>query len=177
MSDFGLAQRLEIGRAEAKEMTAAYFARFPSVRAYIERTIDDARRSGYVKTLLGRRRYMPGLTSGNYMLRAAAEREATNAPLQGSAADLMKLAMVRIDRELSKTGLDATMLLADSRRTDLRSPQRSDESGCRCRPFAHGKRRDAFGAFGSNDKDRPQLVRCRKFLAIFWMRNIVETDH
>ena len=104
MSDFGLAQRLEISRAEAKEITAAYFARFPDVRAYIERTIDEGRRDGYVSTILGRRRYMPGLTSGNYMLRAAAEREATNAPLQGSAADLMKLAMVRIDRALARAG-------------------------------------------------------------------------
>ncbi|HEY5258333.1 MAG TPA: DNA polymerase I [Candidatus Baltobacteraceae bacterium] len=111
MSDFGLAQRLEIGRAEAKEITVAYFARFPSVRAYIERTLEEARVNGYVATILGRRRYMPGLTSGNYMLRAAAEREATNAPLQGSAADLMKLAMVRADREIEKTGLDASMLL------------------------------------------------------------------
>ena len=111
MSDFGLAQRLEIGRAEAKEMTAAYFARFPSVRDYIDRTIADARREGYVSTILGRRRYMPGLISPNYMLRAAAEREATNAPLQGSAADLMKLAMVRIDEALARTGMDATMLL------------------------------------------------------------------
>jgi DNA polymerase-1 len=111
MSDFGLAQRLEIGRAEAKEMTTAYFARFPSVRAYLEHTIEEARRNGYVSTILGRRRYMPGLTSGNYMLRAAAEREATNAPLQGSAADLMKLAMVRIDRALEGSGIDAVMLL------------------------------------------------------------------
>ncbi|HEX3368018.1 MAG TPA: DNA polymerase I, partial [Candidatus Cybelea sp.] len=111
MSDFGLAQRLEIGRAEAKEITAAYFARFPSVRAHIDGTIAQARAAGYVSTILGRRRYMPGLTSGNYMLRAAAEREATNAPLQGSAADLMKLAMVRIDRALEASGLDATMLL------------------------------------------------------------------
>ncbi len=111
MSDFGLAQRLEIGRAEAKEITAAYFARFPSVRAHIDGTIAQAREAGYVSTILGRRRYMPGLTSGNYMLRAAAEREATNAPLQGSAADLMKLAMVRIDRALDASGLDATMLL------------------------------------------------------------------
>jgi DNA polymerase-1 len=111
MSDFGLAQRLEIGRSEAKEITAAYFARFPSVSAYIERTIAQARATGYVSTILGRRRYMPGLTSGNYMLRAAAEREATNAPLQGSAADLMKLAMVRIDRALEDSGLDATILL------------------------------------------------------------------
>ncbi len=111
MSDFGLAQRLEIGRAEAKEITQAYFARFPSVRAYIERTIEEGRRDGYVSTILGRRRYMPGLASGNYMLRAAAEREATNAPLQGSAADLMKLAMVRVDRALADSDLDATMLL------------------------------------------------------------------
>jgi DNA polymerase-1 len=111
MSDFGLAQRLEIGRAEAKEITTAYFARFPDVRVYIDRTIEEGRRNGYVSTILGRRRYMPGLTSGNYMLRAAAEREATNAPLQGSAADLMKLAMVRIDRALRDSELDATMLL------------------------------------------------------------------
>jgi DNA polymerase-1 len=111
MSDFGLAARLEISRAEAKEITTAYFARFPQVRDYIEGTIAEARRTGYVSTILGRRRYMPGLVSGNYMLRAAAEREATNAPLQGSAADLMKLAMVRIDRALEEAGLDATMLL------------------------------------------------------------------
>jgi DNA polymerase-1 len=111
MSDFGLAQRLEIGRAEAREITTAYFARFPSVRAYIERTIEEGRKNGFVSTILGRRRYMPGLTSGNYMLRSAAEREATNAPLQGSAADLMKLAMVRIDGALREAGDDASMLL------------------------------------------------------------------
>ncbi len=81
------------------------------MREYIERTLEEGRRNGYVATILGRRRYMPGLISGNYMLRAAAEREATNAPLQGSAADLMKLAMVRIDRALDESGLDAAMLL------------------------------------------------------------------
>ncbi len=111
MSDFGLAQRLEISRAEAKEITAAYFARFPSVRRHIEVTLEEGRRRGYVSTILGRRRYMPALTSSNYAIRSAAEREATNAPLQGSAADLMKLAMVRIDRALEGTDLDVTMLL------------------------------------------------------------------
>ncbi|HEY1976965.1 MAG TPA: DNA polymerase I [Candidatus Baltobacteraceae bacterium] len=128
MSDFGLAQRLEIGRAEAKEITAAYFARFPSVRAYIDRTIEEGRRDGYVSTILGRRRYMPGLSSGNYMLRAAAEREATNAPLQGSAADLMKLAMVRIDRALRDSGLDAVMLLQihDELIFEVRSSSRNE---------------------------------------------------
>ena len=111
MSDFGLAQRLEIDRATARTMTEAYFARFPGVRGYIDRCLDEARERGYVQTLLGRRRFMPDLRSKNYMLRAAAEREATNAPLQGSAADLMKLAMVRLDRRLESAGLDAMMLL------------------------------------------------------------------
>ncbi len=111
MSDFGLAARLEISRGEAREITAAYFARFPSVRAYIERTLEEARRAGYVATILGRRRYMPALASSNFMLRSAAEREATNAPLQGSAADLMKIAMVKIDRALRGARLEAAMLL------------------------------------------------------------------
>jgi len=111
MSDFGLAQRLEIGRAEAKEMTQAYFARFPSVRDYIKRVIEEGREQGFVRTILGRRRYMPALRSSNYMLRSAAEREATNAPLQGSAADIMKLAMVRIEGALARDGLRARMLL------------------------------------------------------------------
>ncbi len=111
MSDFGLAQRLEIDRTQAKAMTQAYFARFPKVRAYIDDVIARGREDGYVTTLLGRRRYMPALRSSNYMLRSAAEREATNAPLQGSAADIMKLAMVRIGRGLRAANLDARMLL------------------------------------------------------------------
>ena len=111
MSDFGLAQRLEIERGQARAITQAYFERFPGVRAYIERCLEEGRERGYVETLLGRRRYMPDLRSRNFALRAAAEREATNAPLQGSAADLMKLAMVRLDRALASAGLDAPMLL------------------------------------------------------------------
>jgi DNA polymerase I len=111
MSDFGLAQRLEIDRGQAHAMTEAYFARFPGVRGYIDRTLEEGRERGYVETLLGRRRYMPDLAAKNYALRAAAEREATNAPLQGSAADLMKLAMVRIDRRLASYGDDVTMIL------------------------------------------------------------------
>jgi DNA polymerase-1 len=102
---------LEISRAEAKEMTTAYFARFPSVRNYIESVIKKGRDEGFVTTILGRRRYMPALRSSNYMLRSAAEREATNAPLQGSAADIMKLAMVRIEGALAREEFDARMLL------------------------------------------------------------------
>ncbi len=111
MSDFGLAQRLEIERSEARAMTEAYFARFPDVRGWIERNLEFGREHGYVETLFGRRRYMPDLRSRNYALRAAAEREATNAPMQGSAADLMKLAMVRIDAALGAARYDAAMLL------------------------------------------------------------------
>jgi DNA polymerase-1 len=111
MSEFGLAQRLEISKGDARAMTDAYFARFPSVRNWIDRNLEEGRRNGYVSTLLGRRRYIPDLRAKNYALRAAAEREATNAPLQGSAADLMKLAMVKVDRALAGAGLDAVMLL------------------------------------------------------------------
>jgi DNA polymerase-1 len=111
MSDFGLAQRLEISREQARTMTEAYFGRFPSVRAYIERILASGRENGYVETLLGRRRYFPDLSARNHALRTAAEREATNAPMQGSAADLMKLAMLRVDAALRKSGLDALLLL------------------------------------------------------------------
>ncbi len=111
MSEFGLAQRLEIDRASARAMTEAYFARFPSVRDYIARNLDFGREHGYVETILGRRRYMPDLRSRNYALRAAAEREATNAPMQGSAADLMKLAMVRVEAALAVAETGAELLL------------------------------------------------------------------
>jgi len=112
MSDFGLATRLEIERGEARAMTEAYFARFPSVRDWIERNLEFGRENGYVETLLGRRRYMPDLRTRNYALRSAAEREATNAPMQASAADLMKLAMVRMGAKLAATAEPgATMLL------------------------------------------------------------------
>jgi len=128
MSDFGLAQRLEIERIEARAMTDAYFARFPRVRDWIERNLEFGRENGYVVTILGRRRYMPDLRSRNYALRSAAEREATNAPMQGSAADLMKLAMVRVDAALRRATLDAEMLLQihdelifEAATTDLRA--------------------------------------------------------
>ena len=111
MSDFGLAQRLDIERAEARAMTEAYFARFPGVRVWIEQNLDFGREHGYVLTLLGRRRYFPDLRTRNYAMRSAAEREATNAPMQGSASDLMKLAMVKIDRALRREDTDAKMLL------------------------------------------------------------------
>jgi DNA polymerase-1 len=111
MSEFGLAQRLSIERIEARAMTDAYFARFPRVREWIHNNLEFGREHGYVETILGRRRYFPDLRTRNFALKAAAEREATNAPMQGSAADLMKLAMVRVERALATAGLNAPMLL------------------------------------------------------------------
>jgi len=111
MSEFGLAQRLSIERIEARAMTDAYFARFPRVREWIHNNLEFGREHGYVETILGRRRYFPDLRTRNFALKAAAEREATNAPMQGSAADLMKLAMVRVERALAAAGLNAPMLL------------------------------------------------------------------
>lgn len=109
MSEFGLAQRLRISRGEAKLMTEAYFAQFPGVRGYLDATVREGRDQGFVTTISGRRRYLPDLRSRDHMARTAAEREATNAPLQGGAADLMKIAMLNVVTALD--GFDAQLLL------------------------------------------------------------------
>jgi len=108
---FGLANRLEITQAEAKEIIATYFERFPKVKQYINDTIDTARRSGYVSTLLGRRRYLPDINSRNQNIRGNAERQAINMPIQGTAADMIKIAMINIDREIVSKQLRSRMLL------------------------------------------------------------------
>ncbi len=111
MGSFGLAQSAGITRGEAREFIAQYFARFPQIKQYIDAALARARTEGFVTTLLGRRRYLPDLRSSNHGQRAAAERMAVNAPLQGSAADLIKVAMVRAARAIDEAGLDARMLL------------------------------------------------------------------
>jgi DNA polymerase-1 len=108
---FGLANRLEISQTEAKEIITRYFARFPKVEQYINDTKEAARRDGYVSTLLGRRRYLPDITSRNQAVRGNAERQAINMPIQGTAADMIKLAMIRIAHELAARGLHSRMLL------------------------------------------------------------------
>jgi DNA polymerase-1 len=108
---FGLANRLEIPQHEAKEIISRYFTRFPKVQSYINGTLDAARRTGYVSSLLGRRRYLPDLNSRNQNIRGNAERQATNMPIQGTAADMIKIAMIRIDNELRKRKLRTEMLL------------------------------------------------------------------
>lgn len=111
MSDFGLAQRLQINREDAAHFIETYFGRYANVRRYIEETLEHGREQGYVRTLLGRRRYIPELRSSNRNVRMAAEREAVNAPIQGTAADIIKIAMVRLYRALGEGDLRSRMLL------------------------------------------------------------------
>lgn len=108
---FGLSQGLGIPRAEAKQIIDDYFAQFPGVRGYMDEMIGFCRTNGYVKTLMGRRRYLPDITSANNTVRAQAERVAINAPMQGTAADIIKVAMVNIHHELKQRKLRSKLLL------------------------------------------------------------------
>lgn len=111
LSPFGLSQNLGIETSEAKKFIDAYFEKYYGVRAYIDRTLDETRREGKVKTLFGRVRPIPDINSKNYNLRGFAERTAVNTPLQGTAADLIKLAMIRIDAVILERGLKSRMTL------------------------------------------------------------------
>ncbi len=108
---FGLSSRLDISQAEAKEIIARYFERFPKVNQYIFDTIAQARHDGYVTTLLGRRRYLPEINSRNQTVRQNAERQAINMPIQGTAADMIKLAMIQIRRGIREAGFKSKMIL------------------------------------------------------------------
>ncbi len=111
LSAYGLSAQLKISTEEAKEQMDSYFARFGGVRDYLHAVVEQARKDGYTSTVLGRRRYLPELDSSNRQLREAAERAALNAPIQGSAADIIKVAMVGVDRALREAGLSSRLLL------------------------------------------------------------------
>ena len=111
ISAFGLAQRLRIGRKEAQKIIDDYFAGFPSILSFIEDTKASARETGYVETLFGRRRYLPDINSKNGTVRALAERNAVNAPIQGTSADIIKMAMISIDEKMAAAGLRSRMVL------------------------------------------------------------------
>ncbi|MDG2171901.1 MAG: DNA polymerase I [Gammaproteobacteria bacterium] len=111
MSAFGLAKQLNIGRQEASEYIERYFAKYPNVKNYMDQTQSFAGEKGFVETIFGRRLYLPDINAGNGMLRKAAQRTAINAPMQGSAADIIKRAMIDIYNWLPESGLDARMLL------------------------------------------------------------------
>ena len=111
ISAFGLSQNLNISRSEAKEIIDSYFEKFTKVKEYMSKSIQDAKEKKYVTTLLGRRRYLRDIDSRNYTLRGFAERNAINTPIQGSAADIIKLAMVKIDQWINKENLKSKMIM------------------------------------------------------------------
>ncbi len=111
ISSFGLAQRLHLTRGAAKELIDGYFASFPAIRSFIDGSIAFARENGYVETLFGRRRYLPDIQARNATVRSLAERNAVNAPIQGTSADIIKLAMIQVARRLREEGLQSRMVL------------------------------------------------------------------
>ena len=111
VSAFGLSQQTSLTRTESKELIETYYATYPKLRNYIQDQIDFARDNGYVSTVLGRRRYLKDINSQNAIVRGAAERNAVNAPIQGSAADIIKLAMISIQKELRNENWKSKMLL------------------------------------------------------------------
>jgi DNA polymerase-1 len=127
ISPYGLAQRIGCSPAEAERYIQRYFETFPGVRVYLERTVAEARRKGYVTTLLGRRRYLPDLNSRNRSVREAAERAALNTPIQGSQADLIKLAMIRIHREVLPRFPESHMILQVHDELVFEAPQEEVE--------------------------------------------------
>jgi DNA polymerase-1 len=111
MSSFGLEQATELSREEAHKFITTYFEQHPGVTNYLEQTKNQARERGYVATLLGRRRYIPEINATNRMVRESAERMAINMPVQGTSADIIKVAMVRLQEEMDKRCLKSKMLL------------------------------------------------------------------
>ena len=111
VSAFGLSQQTNLNRSEAKELIEAYYATYPQLKAYINEQVDFARENGYVETVLGRRRYLKDINAQNAVVRGAAERNAVNAPIQGSAADIIKIAMINIHRRMQKENWASKMLL------------------------------------------------------------------
>ncbi len=111
ISAFGLAERMEVSRGEARQLIDDYFATYPSVKEYMDKSIEKARQLGYTQTLLGRRCQLPDINSRNAVVRGYAERNAINAPIQGTAADIIKVAMIRIDKRMREEGLRSKMIL------------------------------------------------------------------
>ncbi len=111
ISAFGLSQRLDIPRKEAKEIIDGYFASYPDVKRYMDEVVEKAKERGYVETIFGRRRILSDIDSRNAVARSLAERNAINAPIQGSAADIMKIAMVEIRRRFLAEGIRSRMIL------------------------------------------------------------------
>ena len=127
ISVFGLAERLNIDRKEAKALIDGYFESYPHVKAYMDKSIQVARERGYIETIFKRRRYLPDINSHNAVVRGYAERNAINAPIQGSAADIIKVAMIRIQQRFEAEGLKAKMILQVHDELDFSVPMEEKE--------------------------------------------------
>ena len=166
MEAYGLAQRLGIPVDEAAEILKAYFEGFPNVRAYMDRVVAEARDRGYTETLFGRRRLIPELQSGRYQVRAAGERQAMNAGIQGLAADIFKVALVRLDARLrDRTGPGQPAGPAGARRGDPRGPPDEEDAAAavvmrghdrRGRPAGAADRQPVVGRHLGGRQGRPQ---------------------
>ena len=111
ISSFGLSQDLSITRKEAAEYIEKYFQTYPGVKEFLDKTVSEAKEKGYITTMYGRRRPVPELSSGNFMQRSFGERVAMNSPIQGTAADIIKIAMIRVWRKLREEGLSSKLIL------------------------------------------------------------------
>ena len=111
ISDYGLSQNLGITRKAAQQYIDTYFEKYPGVKNYMEEIVREAKEQGFVETLYHRRRYLPEINSRNFNLRSFAERTAINTPIQGSAADILKIAMIELNKRMKEAGLEAVMLL------------------------------------------------------------------
>ena len=159
LSAFGLAQQLKITAEEARGQMDAYFARFGGVRDYLRSVVEDARQTGYTETIMGRRRYLPDLTSDNRQRREMAERMALNAPIQGSAADIIKVAMLGVHRVAGRLRAEVAPAAAGARRTRAR-----DRAGRASGRRGAGAPRDGCGlptrrGAGRVDGVGPELAR------------------
>ena len=140
---------MDIPTDQAKEILDAYFASFPNVRSFMESTVKEARARGYTTTLMGRRRLLPELASDNFRIRQMGERMAQNAPVQGGAADIFKLAMVNLDAELEERAMRSRMVLTVHDEVVLEVPLEEHDSRRRA-----GARRDGVGVVRSTSRSR-----------------------
>jgi DNA polymerase-1 len=130
ISDFSLAQDINVSRAEAKRYIESYLEKYSGVRQYMHDIVEQAKRDGYVTTIFGRRRYLPELKSSNYSIRSFGERVALNMPIQGSAADIIKLAMVNVSKRFKEEGLSACLLLQVHDELIAEAPISEAEAAC-----------------------------------------------
>ena len=159
MSAFGLGRQLGIGRNQAQAYVDLYFARYPGVRRFMDETRTRARERGFVETVFGRRLHLPEINSRNIHRRQYAERTAINAPMQGTAADIIKRAMVQIDRWLGEGSFSSRMNHAGPRRTGSGSPRKRARRGEGRGAGAHGDCRRSLSAAGGRHRRRGELGR------------------